>query len=116
EAALRALLDALFDRGDEVARDGAAEDLVDELEASAAFERLHADLAVAELAVAAGLLLVPSLHVGPAQDGLPVGHARSAQLDLDVVALLEPGDGDLDVLLAGAAQQELAGGGVTVKV
>ena len=42
----------------------AAEDLVDELELRAARQRLHLDPAIAELAVAAGLLLVPALHVG----------------------------------------------------
>ena len=37
------LLDALLHRGDELAGDGAADDLVDELEARAALERLDPD-------------------------------------------------------------------------
>ena len=47
-------------------RDRAAEDVVDELEVRAARQRLHADLAVAELAVAAGLLLVAAVRLGRA--------------------------------------------------
>ena len=65
EEALQArLLDALLDRRDEVLGDRAAEDVVDELEVRAARERLHADPAVAELAVAAGLLLVAPVGLG----------------------------------------------------
>ena len=63
-AARGRLDDALLDRGNEVAGNGAAEDFVGELEAAAAGQRLHPDLAVAELAVAAGLLFVPSLGLG----------------------------------------------------
>ena len=65
--------DALLDGGDEVAGDGAAEDFAGELEAAAAGEGLHADFAVAELAVAAGLLLVAALGLGLAADGFAVG-------------------------------------------
>ena len=52
---------ALLDRGDEVARDHPADDLVDELEAFAARQRLDLEPAIAELAAAAGLLLVLAL-------------------------------------------------------
>ena len=52
------VLDPLFDGRHELAWDRAAEDVVDELEIGSARQRLHSDLAVAELAVAAGLLLV----------------------------------------------------------
>ena len=45
--------DALLDRGDELAGDRAADDLVDELEAGAAVERLDPQEGDAELAVAA---------------------------------------------------------------
>ena len=55
---LHRLVHALLDRGDELARDGAADDRVDELEAGAALERLDAQERDPELAVAAGLLLV----------------------------------------------------------
>ena len=52
------LLDALVDRGPEALRDDAADDLVHELVADVPLERLEDDVAVAELAAAAGLLLV----------------------------------------------------------
>ena len=57
-AVLLGLGDALLDRGDEVARDHAADDRVDELDARAALVRLDAQPRDRELAVAAGLLLV----------------------------------------------------------
>ena len=65
-AARPRVLDALLDRRHELARDRAAEDVVDELEIGAARQRLDFDLAVAELAVAAGLLLVPAVRFGRA--------------------------------------------------
>ena len=42
-------------------------------------------------------------------DGLAVGHLRRVEDDLDLVALLQLGHRDLDVQLAGAREQELAG-------
>ena len=61
---MRDVLDALLDRRDVLPRDRAAEDVVLELEVAAARQRLDPDLAVAELAVAAGLLLVPAVRLG----------------------------------------------------
>ena len=58
------LLDALLHRGDELAGDRAADDLVDELEALAARQRLDPQERDAELAVATGLLLVLALGLG----------------------------------------------------
>ena len=63
-AVLHRLGDALLDRGDELARDRAADDLVDELEAAAALERLDPHERHAELPVTAGLLLVLALGLG----------------------------------------------------
>jgi hypothetical protein len=65
-ALLAGFLEPLLDRGDEVARNGPAEDLVLELEILAARQGLELDPGVAELAPAARLLLVPALDVGPA--------------------------------------------------
>ena len=79
------LLDALLHRGDVVPGDGAAEDVVHELEVAAARQRLHPDLAVAELAAAAGLLLVPAVALGRGLDRLPVGDLRLLEVDLDLV-------------------------------
>ena len=63
EAAHPRVLDPLLDRRHELARDRAAEDVVDELEVAAARQRLELHLAVAELAVAAGLLLVAAVRL-----------------------------------------------------
>ena len=56
--------DALLDRGEEVPRDHAADDRVDELVAGAALLRLDAQPRDRELAVAAGLLLQLALGLG----------------------------------------------------
>ncbi len=61
------LLDALLHRRHELVRDHAALRAVDELEARAAPERLDAQRHLAELARAAGLLLVPVEALGAAQ-------------------------------------------------
>ena len=61
---MRASWMPFLDGRDELTGDRAAEDVVLELEVAAARQRLDADLAVAELAVAAGLLLVPAVRLG----------------------------------------------------
>src|SRR4029079_2835810 len=76
EATRACVLDAFLDRRDELARNGATEDVVLELEVAAARQRLDADLAIAELAVAAGLLLVPAVGLGRRGDRFPIGDAR----------------------------------------
>ena len=58
------LLDALLHRRNELVRDHAALGLVDELEAGAARQRLDSQRHLAELAGAAGLLLVPVEALG----------------------------------------------------
>ena len=63
-------------------------------------ERLDLDLAVAELAVAAGLLLVAAVRFGRGLDRLAIRDARRLQVDVDAEAALQLGDGDLDVQLA----------------
>ena len=77
DAGLHRLLDALLDGRDEPAGDHAALYRVDELEAAALLERLHLDLAVGELAAAAGLLLVAGASLGASLDRLEVGHAAA---------------------------------------
>src|SRR5207244_2009330 len=98
------LLDPLVDGGTERLRDDPADDLVDELVADVVVERLDHDVAVAELAAAARLLLVAGVGPRLAADRLEVRHARLVQLDVDAEAALEPGDGDLDVHLAHARE------------
>jgi hypothetical protein len=109
DALLAGLLEAFLDRGDEVARDGPAEDLVVELEVLAARQGLEFDPDVAELAAASGLLLVPALDVGPALDRLEVRDLGRLEVDVDVVALLQPLGDDADVELAVAGDEELGG-------
>ena len=83
--------------------------VVDELEAAAAGHGLHADFAIAELAVAAGLLLVAALGFSLAADGFAVGDLGRLEGDFGVVALFEAADDGLDVRLAGAGDEELVG-------
>ena len=87
-AASGGVFDSFFYCGDEVLGDGAAEDVVDEFEFSAAGQRLHLDFAIAVLAVSAGLFFVASLDVGFAANGFAIGNLGSFQIDLGVVALL----------------------------
>ena len=63
-AAVQHLAHAFLHRGHELAGDGAALDLVDELEAAAARQRFDAQEHLAELAGAAGLLLVAVVAFG----------------------------------------------------
>src|SRR5437016_3924706 len=89
ESALGRFHDALLDSGNVVARDGAAENVIHELELTAARQRFHLDLAVAVLAVSAGLLLVAALHIRFAADGLAIWHLGRLEHDFSVIPLLE---------------------------
>src|ERR1700739_1598946 len=80
--------DALLNGRDEVARDRPAENFTGKLEAATSGHRLHADLAIAELPVAAALLLVPVLPVGLAANGFAVGNLGRLQGHFGVIALL----------------------------
>src|SRR5208337_1747579 len=60
-ATLRRLDNSLLHRRNVVFRNRAAEDFVDKFEVPAVWQRFHLDFAVAELAMAAALLLVASL-------------------------------------------------------
>src|SRR5581483_12378685 len=82
---------------------------VDELVADVALERLELDVAVAELAAPARLLLVPPLRPRLALDRLDVRDARLVQLHLDAEPAPRAVDRDLDVHLAHARQQVLPG-------
>src|SRR5690606_39620195 len=77
------LAHALLDRGNELPGDDAALDLVGELEAAAARQRLHPQEHFAELPRATGLLLVAVVALGLAADGLAVGDPRPAPRVLD---------------------------------
>ena len=115
-AVLHRLQHALLDRRDEAGRDHAALDRVDELEAVAVGQRLDLDVAVAELAAPARLLLVAPVRLGGAADRLLVGHARRLEVDLRAEARLHPVDDHLDVDLREARDDLLAGLRVAVQV
>jgi hypothetical protein len=100
--------DPLLHGGDELARDGAADDAVLELEARAAGQRGELDPGVSELAPAAGLLLVAALGLGRALDRLHKRHLRRPRLDLDPVAMLYALQRELDVHLGKSRQDVLA--------
>src|SRR5262249_30934108 len=95
------LLDAQVDRGDELARDDAADDLVDELVAVARLCGLQIDVDVAVLAAAAGLTDEPSLDlVHRLRDRLAIGDLRPADVGVDVELSRQAVDDDLEVQLA----------------
>ena len=97
-------------------RDHAAHDLVDELVALVRLHRLDLDVAVAELAAAAGLLLVASMGAGRLADRLAVGHARRLQVDLDPEPPVHALQHRLHVHLGEPAHDHLAGLLVAVHV
>ena len=72
-AARGGVANSSLDRGNPVPRNGAAENIVNKLDAFAAFGRLHLDAADAELAVAAGLFLVLAFGIGVAANGFAIG-------------------------------------------
>ena len=108
-AVVHRLLDPLVDGRPEALRDDAADDLVDELVADVAVDRLEHDRAVAELAAAAGLLLVAGVRARLLADRLQVRHARRVQLDVDAEAALGAVERDLDVHLAHPGEDLLPG-------
>ena len=119
DALLHRLFHALLDRRDEPGRDHAALDRVDELEWAGGIiwlERLDLDVAVAELAAAAGLLLVAAVRLGRAADRLLVGHPRRLERHLGAEPLLEALDDHLDVDLREPGDDLLAGLRVAVQV
>ena len=105
-AARGGIANALLDRRNPVFGDRPAENIVDELDALAALDRLHLDAAHAELAVAARLFFVLAFGVSLAANRFAVGNLGRLQREIDIVALLKLGNDDLDVLLAGAGKQE----------
>src|SRR6185312_12295778 len=109
DAGLQRLLDALLDRRDELRRDRAALDSVDEVEA---LPGGGLDVAVddAVLTRAAGLAHEATLDsLGPAADRLAVGDLRPADVRLDLELAQHAVDEHLEVQLAHAGDLGLAG-------
>src|SRR4029077_20148829 len=98
-----------FHRGNPVPWYRAAENIIDELDALAALDGLHFDATNAELAVTAGLFFVLAFGVGLAANGFAVGDFGRLEREVDVIALVQLGYDNFDVLLACAGQQKLLG-------
>src|SRR4029079_19072927 len=64
------------------------------------------DLGAAELAVPAGLLLVPAVRLGGGGERLAIRDARQLEVHLHAEAALQLGYRDLDVRLALTGQQQ----------
>ena len=103
------LAHALFDRGDELPWNRSALDLVDELEPAAARHRLDAQEHLAELAGAAGLLLVAVMALGVGGDRLAVGDARRPRVDVELVDLAQALQQHAQMQLAEAVDDGLVG-------
>ncbi len=108
-ACLHGFDNSLFHGRDILSWNDPAHDAIDELEALSAFLGLHSEPAIAELAVTACLLFVFALHLGAGGDGLLVGDLGCLQVHLHPIPSLEPVHCDLDVELAKAGQDKLAG-------
>ena len=98
-----------FDRLDVFARDGAADDLVDELVAAPLLARLELDDGVAVLAAAAGLADEAAVALGCAADRGAVGDLRLADVGGDVELAHHAVDEHVEVQLAHAGDERLGG-------
>ena len=107
-ALLDALPQALLHGGEEALGHRAAHHALAEFQALAVAGG-ELDPHVAELAVAAGLLLVPALDLHSLADGLPVGDLGFLQGDVYAELGLQLGDGHVQVLLAQAGEDHLVG-------
>src|SRR5262245_8581768 len=96
-------------RGNEISRDRASEDLIDELKVLSARQGLHSDLAVAVLTVPTRLLLVSALNIRVAADSFPIRNFGSLQDDFDPIALAQLCYCHLDVKLPRSGQEKLFG-------
>src|SRR5690606_38780307 len=92
-----------------LARYHTALDLIDELETLAGLLRLDAQEHVAILAAAAGLLGELVLLLDALADRFAVGHLRLADIRLDAELALHAVDDDVQVQLAHAGDDRLAG-------
>ena len=99
---------------DVLARDGPADDLVDELVARALLARLELDDGVAVLALAAGLADEAAVALRGAADGLAVGDLRLADVGRDLELADHPVDEHVEVQLTHARDERLGRLGVGV--
>ena len=107
-AGLHRTLDTLIDRRDILLRDRAANNAVDEL-VTLAGVGLQLDLDMTVLALTAGLAGVLGFLVGFLADGLAVGDLRGADVGFDLELTQQTVDDDLQMELAHAGDDGLAG-------
>ena len=108
-AAHQRVLDALADRVDERLRDRSLEDLVLEDVSGARLAGIEVNLHVRVVAAAAGLACVLHLAVGRTRERFLVGDQRTADARLDAELALQAVEDDLEVQLAHAADDDVAG-------
>src|SRR5690606_29776619 len=102
-AFLQRVLHALLDGRDILPGNRAAVDFLVELKAFAAAQGPDFDDDVAELAVAARLLLVAAVLPDRAADTLAIADRTGLRADDDAVAALEPGDDQVQMLVVDSA-------------
>ncbi|MCY1294133.1 hypothetical protein D9M68_575610 [compost metagenome] len=100
---------ALLHRGNELSGNHPAFHRIDEFEAGAARQRFDAQEHLAELAGAAGLLLVPRMAFGRVRGGLAVGDARRGGAHFQLVAAGQALQQVTQVQFAHATQHGLLG-------
>ena len=74
-----------------------------------AVEGPHPQVDLAELAAAAGLLLVAVVGLGIGRDRLEVGHVRNVRVHLELVPVLEPLLDDVEMQIAHSRDHQLMG-------
>src|SRR5688572_13745896 len=98
---------ALLDCRNELARDRAPDDFINELESLAALQRLDSQKDLAELPGTACLLLVTAVAVGGPGNSFPVGDARWMRLDVHTVPLCHSLEQHAQMELTHAVQNRL---------
>ena len=101
------LFDAVLDRADELARNGAALGAVDEFESAALAERLDPEIDHAELAMAAGLAHETSLGLGGLANRFAIRDLRLADVRIDLELAQQAVDDDFEMQLAHPGDQRL---------
>ena len=110
--ARQAVNDALFHRADIIARHRTADDLFMKLETGAARHRLDFQDDVAELAMAAGLLLVAAALADRFADRLLISDRRRRRFDVDAEAVAQPFQRDPQMHFTLSPQHDVMGSGV----
>src|SRR5579859_60714 len=112
DAVLQRLAGAVVDRRHVLTRHHAAGGFVLELVAGAALARLQQQLAIGELAAAAGLAHEARARLAGMRDRLAVTDLRPADVGVDLKLAAQPVHDHFEVQLAHAGDQRLAGLGV----